>query len=49
MEKTLGTRLKSAAILTGLLVAANSYAQPFGSWDFNSSNLTATVAAASLL
>ena len=43
MEKTLGTRLKSAAILTGLLVAANSYAQPFGSWDFNSSNLTATV------
>ena len=43
MKIKLGMRLKSAAIFAVLIVAANSFAQPFGAWDFNSSNLTATV------
>src|SRR6266567_5157273 len=33
----------SAITVASLLVVASAHAQPFGQWDFNSSNLTATV------
>ncbi|HEY5910115.1 MAG TPA: LamG-like jellyroll fold domain-containing protein [Verrucomicrobiae bacterium] len=35
--------LLSAVMAASLFLAAGSQAQPFGQWDFNSSNLTATV------
>src|SRR2546428_8727096 len=36
-------RLLSAIMVANLLVVARTSAQPSGQWDFNSSNLTATV------
>lgn len=39
-------RFFRAVLVASLLVAAKTYGQPFGQWDFNSSNLTATVGSA---
>jgi hypothetical protein len=46
MKTKRNPRLFGGIIVASLLAAANIHAQPFGQWDFNSSNLTATVGAA---
>lgn len=43
MNTTRSLRYLSAVILTTVFVATRIPAQPFGQWDFNGSNLTATV------
>lgn len=46
MNITRSLRLAGATLLATILAATNLLAQPFGLWDFNSSNLTATVGTA---
>jgi hypothetical protein len=43
MKTKRSLRLCSAITVASLFVVASIHAQPFGQWDFNSSNLTATV------
>src|SRR5207248_2233466 len=43
MNKIRTLRLLGAIMVASLFVVARTHAQPSGQWDFNSSNLTATV------